>query len=127
MANEIYIVRSSKLLTSSDYTGDVKIIIAQGGILQRVKDWIKEKWTGFKEFEIGNDSRTIDSIRYNKRKRLLEIRFHKRGIFQYANVPEEIVQKLLEAPSKGRYFNRYIRPKYRYKRVARILKIASLL
>ena len=51
---------------------------------------------------------------------LLEIQFNSGTLYQYLNVPKEIYDELLAAPSKGKYFWQYIRPeiiKYPYTRV----------
>ena len=47
----------------------------------------------------------------------LEIEFHNGGIYQYFNVPDSTYSNLISAISKGRYFDTYIRPKYRYRKV----------
>ena len=51
---------------------------------------------------------------------LMEIQFNSGTLYQYLNVPKEIYDGLLAAPSKGKYFWQYIRPyviKYPYQRV----------
>jgi len=62
-------------------------------------------------------SNTLDQIAYDAGRRLLEITFRTRHTYQYFGVPATVVKQLLEAPSKGRYFNQAIRGKYRYERV----------
>ena len=46
---------------------------------------------------------------YDLTQRLLQLEFCSRAIFPYFAVPVGIHEALLEAPSKGSYFNRAIR------------------
>lgn len=62
-------------------------------------------------------SNSLAQIAYDAGCGLLEITFRSRHTYQYLGVPAAIVQQLLEAPSKGQYFNLAIRGKYRYERV----------
>jgi len=48
---------------------------------------------------------------------VLEIRFHNGGTYQYYGVPESVYHSLMNASSKGTYFGRYIRNKYRYRKI----------
>jgi len=50
------------------------------------------------------------SVGYDFETRVLEIEFIDGAIYQYFDVPEEIYQGLLNAESKGRYFNLVIKP-----------------
>ncbi|MFN3762814.1 MAG: KTSC domain-containing protein, partial [Anaerolineae bacterium] len=56
-------------------------------------------------------------VGYDEDTRTLEIEFHSGGIYQYYDVPPEIYQELLNAPSLGKYFHAKIRNTYRYNRV----------
>jgi hypothetical protein len=47
----------------------------------------------------------------------LEIRFRSGGTYQYSGVPESVYHSLMNSSSKGRYFGRYIKGKYRYRKV----------
>ena len=62
-------------------------------------------------------SSNIRSVGYDDENLLLEIEFHRGGIYQYFEVPESVYQGLLQAPSKGTYFRNQIMDNYRYKRV----------
>jgi hypothetical protein len=53
------------------------------------------------------DSSSIDSIGYEKN--VLEVGFRNGGVYQYFDVPEETLIMLLQADSKGRFFNQKIR------------------
>ncbi|RPI16911.1 MAG: KTSC domain-containing protein [Ignavibacteriae bacterium] len=55
----------------------------------------------------------IDSVGYSEEKKILEIKIKKGKIYQYYSVPIERYIGLLNASSKGRYFDRYIRDRYR--------------
>jgi len=66
------------------------------------------------------ESTVIDALGYS---RVLEIRFESGHIYQYYNVPEEVYNAMLTAPSKGKYFNEQIRGKYSYQEIE--LKQAS--
>ena len=56
------------------------------------------------------ESSTIDSIGYEKK--VLEVRFCNGGLYQYLDVPEPVLARLMRASSKGRFFNREIRGRY---------------
>jgi len=112
---------------------DARIIIAQGdqkGVMDRIKGWLKEKWTGFREVDLEGLSSAISMVRYNKKNKVLEIRFKQRGTYQYSGVPERTIEQFLSAKSKGKFFNKRIRNKYTYKRTAsqnRRMRIAGQL
>ena len=56
------------------------------------------------------ESSMIDSIGYEKN--VLEVRFRNGGLYQYLDVPESVLGQLMNAPSKGRFFNQRIRGRY---------------
>jgi hypothetical protein len=60
-------------------------------------------------------SSIVQSIGYENG--VLEIQFHNGGIYQYFDVPAQIHQALMAAPSKGKFFAQNIRGAYRYARV----------
>jgi hypothetical protein len=62
------------------------------------------------------DSALLASVGYS-RQAVLEIEFRTGTIYRYFLVPQAIFDGLLTAPSKGTYFNRYIRNKFREERV----------
>ena len=49
--------------------------------------------------------------------RVLEIEFESGRIYQYFDVPEDIYTEMLNAPSKGKYFNAHIRGKFPYQEI----------
>jgi KTSC domain len=56
------------------------------------------------------DSSSINSIGYEKN--VLEVCFRNGGLYQYFDVPEQVVVSLMRADSKGRFFNQEIRGRY---------------
>lgn len=58
------------------------------------------------------ESSLIHSIAYDEETRILDIRFHGTGTYRYYEVEPEVVEELLDAGSKGQYFNDYIRNAY---------------
>ena len=63
------------------------------------------------------DSTLIHSIDYDEEQRLLVIRFQDDGAYQYYDVDPAVVEELLDAESKGRYFNDFIRDAYQYRKM----------
>jgi hypothetical protein len=64
-------------------------------------------------------STNLRSVGYDAGDMILEIEFRSGGIYQYSNVPPEIYEALMLEPSKGRYFDRHIKERYRFRRVRR--------
>jgi len=60
------------------------------------------------------DSSTLAKIVYDEAAALLQLEFCNRKTYQYFDVPVAIHQALLSAPSKGTYFNKAIRGRFRY-------------
>lgn len=63
------------------------------------------------------ESSVLDFVRYDERARVLELTFDSGRVYHYLDVPEPIKDGLLEAPSKGIYFNDHIRGQYTYRRI----------
>ena len=68
------------------------------------------------------DSKTLRRVGYDAERRLLQVEFQNRSIYQYFEVPAAVYQDLMQAPSKGAYFNRSIRPRFDFA----LAKAASL-
>ena len=66
---------------------------------------------------IAVDSTTLRTVGYDAERQLLQIEFQNRSIYQYFHVPKAVYAALLQAPSKGAYFNRSIRPRFDYAQV----------
>jgi hypothetical protein len=63
------------------------------------------------------ESITLRTIGYDTDRELLQLEFHNQTMYQYFHVPAEIHEGLLQAPSKGAYFNRFIREKFAYSKI----------
>ncbi|MCZ2146467.1 MAG: KTSC domain-containing protein [Bryobacterales bacterium] len=60
------------------------------------------------------ESTTLTTVAYDQARELLQLEFRSRAIYQYSGVPPAVHEALLEAPSKGSYFNRFIRGRFPY-------------
>lgn len=61
-------------------------------------------------------SSDILSIGYSSDLNILEIEFIKNGkIYQYLDVPENIFLSIMSASSHGRFFNRFVKNKYKFR------------
>ena len=60
------------------------------------------------------ESSMIRSIGYEESSGTLEVEFTSGSIYQYFDVPESGYKRLINAASKGRYFNQNIKESYRY-------------
>jgi hypothetical protein len=59
-------------------------------------------------------SETIAAIGYEGAKRWLDVRFVRGHTYRYLNVPPEMHRGLMDATSKGQYFNEEIRGAFLY-------------
>ena len=62
-------------------------------------------------------SRLLAALAYDPNQAVLQVEFHDGTVYQYFHVPRQTYQDLLQADSKGIYFNRYIRSVFRYTRL----------
>ena len=60
------------------------------------------------------ESSTLATVFYDGARELLQLEFRSRAIYQYLGVPAAVHAGLLDAPSKGSYFNRFIRGRFPY-------------
>ena len=60
------------------------------------------------------ESTTLATVAYDRVGGLLPLEFRSRAIYQYIDVPAAVHEGLLGAPSKGSYFNRFIRGRFPY-------------
>ena len=63
-------------------------------------------------------SSTVISIGYDARTQTLEIEFGSGRIYQYYGVPDHMHAEIMQASSKGQFFNTYIKDTYAFSRVA---------
>jgi hypothetical protein len=64
------------------------------------------------------ESSVLQAAGYDGAQRVLRIRFLTGRIYDYLDVPSQSWAALQAAGSKGRYFNFYIRGRYRYRRLS---------
>lgn len=63
-------------------------------------------------------SSMMASAGYDAPTRVLEIEFVPGRVYHYFDVPSDVYQELIDAPSQGRFFHRRIRSAFRCHRVA---------
>jgi hypothetical protein len=64
------------------------------------------------------ESSTLATVAYDEARELLQLGFRSHSVYQYFGVPSAVHQALLNAPSKGRYFNHSIRGRFPYHLIA---------
>lgn len=62
-------------------------------------------------------STNLRSVGYHCPTQTLEVEFLSGSVYQYYNVPQNIHEELMQAASKGRFLNTYIKNAYPYSRV----------
>lgn len=62
-------------------------------------------------------SSNIRAIGYDPHTQTLEVEFHSGSVYQYYGVPDHMHEQIMEAPSKGKFLNSYIKNSYPYSRV----------
>lgn len=70
------------------------------------------------------ESTTLAAVAFDPVRRLLQLEFRSGAVYQYFNVPEAVHQALVDAPSKGAYFNRTIRNRFLYRRLNSLVETA---
>lgn len=63
-------------------------------------------------------STDIKSVGYDPKQQVLEIEFHKSGVYQYFSVPQATYDGLIAAPSAGQYLAKHIKGQYSFFRVS---------
>lgn len=61
------------------------------------------------------ESTTLVTVSYDDARELLQLEFCSRAVYQYFRVPATVHQSLLDASSRGRYFNQAIRGCFPYR------------
>jgi len=64
------------------------------------------------------ESTTLMKVSYDEARELLQLEFCSRAVYQYFSVPAAVHQSLLDASSKGRYFNRAIRSRFPFRLIS---------
>ncbi|KAA9161653.1 KTSC domain-containing protein [Amycolatopsis acidicola] len=62
-------------------------------------------------------SSVISAVGYDPVRRVLEVEFHNGSVYSYDGVEPLVFEQFLGAPSKGRYFNRWIADRYPFDRL----------
>ncbi|RYC50381.1 KTSC domain-containing protein [Flagellimonas olearia] len=62
------------------------------------------------------NSSNLASVGYDADNEILEVEFNNGGVYQYFDVPAEIYEDLMNAPSHGQYFSANIRNDYEYEK-----------
>ena len=60
-------------------------------------------------------SATLATVAYDEGRERLQLEFCSRAVYLFFGVPPAVHEALLNAPSKGRYFNQTIRGRYPYR------------
>ena len=63
---------------------------------------------------IAVESTTLATVAYDVALHILPLEFRSRSIYRYFGVPVDVHEGLLDATSKGSYFNRVIRGRFPY-------------
>ena len=63
------------------------------------------------------DSEALSSVGYDAGRRVLEVEFTSGRVYQYFDVPQHEVLRLLRAESRGHYFTERVRDRYRFAQV----------
>ena len=58
------------------------------------------------------NSSAIAAIGYDPQTRMMKIRFHQSGTYNFCRVPEYVYRAFLNSSSKGSYYNNHIRDRY---------------
>jgi hypothetical protein len=62
-------------------------------------------------------SQSLQAARYRKGDAVLELEFRNGAVYHYLSVPAGTFTELLDAKSKGRYFNLHIRNEFPFDRI----------
>ena len=74
---------------------------------------VTDEWSDW----VGVQSSNVAAVRYHVGESQMEIRFLNGGTYRYSSVPETTFLAFLNAPSKGRYLARVIKPSFKGYRV----------
>jgi lysyl-tRNA synthetase class 2 len=65
-------------------------------------------------------STAVRDIRYNSERTQLQVTFVTGRTYVYLDVPETVYAAFTASTSKGTFFNRFIRDRYRFRELARL-------
>ena len=63
-------------------------------------------------------STVVKYFKYNEESHTLTIHYVSGMVYEYLEVPEEVVNELKQSRSKGTYLNKFIKGKFEYRKVA---------
>ena len=63
------------------------------------------------------ESSSLQSVGYDEECQVLEVEFRNGAVYQYHDCPKLTYEELMNAPSKGQFFNAEIRNSLAYSRV----------
>ena len=66
---------------------------------------------------IAVESATLSTVAYDADRQTLQLEFRNRTVYHYFDVPHDVYEALMQAPSKGIYFNSSIRGRFAYSRI----------
>ena len=64
------------------------------------------------------ESSSLQSVGYDAASQVLEVQFRTGRVYRYFGVPPDVYNSLLQASSRGAFFNANIRDQYPFERVA---------
>ena len=62
-------------------------------------------------------SSSLNAATYQEQSALLELEFRSGAVYRYMGVPAQLYLELLQAESKGRYFNQHIRNRFAFDKI----------
>ncbi len=62
-------------------------------------------------------SSNVQAIGYDSGTQTLEVEFQSGSVYQYYGVPDHLHEEIMQASSKGRFLNTYIKNSFPYSRV----------
>jgi hypothetical protein len=63
------------------------------------------------------ESTSIRSVGYTARSQTLGIRFEDGSLYHYSAVPRKVFDRLLQAPSKGKFVSQNVVDKFKFKEI----------
>ena len=63
-------------------------------------------------------SSNVSAVGYDSQTQTLEVEFQSSWVYQYYGVPDNVHDQMMQATSKGKFLNMYIKNRYPYSRTA---------
>ena len=71
-----------------------------------------------REYSVAVQSSSLSKLAYDSQHGILQVEFRDGTVYQYSGVPLQTFQELLQADSKGAFFNHHIRSRFPHNRAA---------